>query len=210
MKNNLYYHEFIPGANSIYWLAPVVLLVIALLALVWGSYIPREVKTKKMVKTKRPKMNDHGIVKVIYRSDTVDLIIAVLVAIKMCLMFDEQCGRGLLQYMDNGLTPGESGVWSALAAFMVTVALTVVYCGVAYVLQVAAKALGACLRIKYLRRYGYKACVRERRSATNVVKTICRNVRRDHAQSSPAKADRKGVVLFGGQKGQHSAPENKR
>lgn len=110
-----YYHEFVPGFNFWYIVAPAFLVVMALAG--WCRYGLVLSERDGAVRLRIRRYYDGRLLVVL--SAAFALIVTVMI-------FFESC-HGLVQWFDNGLGRYESGVWSIVSAGFTLVLIAVLY-----------------------------------------------------------------------------------
>lgn len=106
---NMYYHNFVPGFNLWYVLAPGFIVLMAVLAAknVYASSVTHYASQ--------------------YYTNALFKIIAAICSIIISVLITIESGFGLVQLFDNMLTASDSGVWSILFAVLAIPALGYFY-----------------------------------------------------------------------------------
>ena len=129
---NMYFHEFTPGFNWVYIIAPAMLVLVAWLGYRFGARVKmvRRVRVDHM----RGQMlygasvaDERGNLYIHMVSDSFDKIIGTVAGLATCYMLLTECSLGLIQWFDNSLGPNDSTFWSLFMAMTGIIFLSSVY-----------------------------------------------------------------------------------
>ena len=116
-----FFHEFAPGFNWVYVIAPAMLALVAWLGYRFGA----RVKMVRGVRIDRMRgqilyggsvADERGNLRINMVSDSFDKIIGTVAGLAVCYMLLTECSLGLIQWFDNSLGPNDSAFWSLFMA----------------------------------------------------------------------------------------------
>lgn len=129
---NKYFHEFAPGFNWVYVIAPAMLVLVAWLGYRFGARIKmvRRVRVDRM----RGQMlygasvaDERGNLRINMVSDSFDKIIGTVAGLAVCYLLFTECSLGFIQWFDNSLGSSDSAFWSLFMAMTGIIFLSSVY-----------------------------------------------------------------------------------
>ncbi len=174
-----YYHEFTPGFNWVYIVAPALLVLVAWLGFRFGTRIKMVRRLYRNVPEGKVQYNASvadktGTLRMHVVSDSLDKVIGAISGIIVGRLLVSECFAGIVQYFDNGLSSNDSPIWSLFMAIMVIGMVSVVYSVIAACLFYTAKNY-KCSKVK--RTFGRRYRVIARKTRT--VSEICAAVRNE-------------------------------
>ena len=116
-----FFHEFAPGFNWVYVIAPAMLALVAWLGYRFGA----RVKMVRGVRIDRMRgqilyggsvADERGNLRINMVSDSFDKIIGTVAGLIVCYLLFAECSLGLIQWFDNSLGPNDSAFWSLFMA----------------------------------------------------------------------------------------------
>lgn len=129
---NKYFHEFTPGFNWVYIIAPAMLVLVAWLGYRFGARVKMVHRVR--VDHMRGQMlygasvaDERGNLYINMVSDSFDKIIGTVAGLAVCYMLLTECSLGLIQWFDNSLGPNDSIFWSLFMAMAGIIFLSSVY-----------------------------------------------------------------------------------
>lgn len=129
---NKYFHEFAPGFNWVYVIAPAMLVLVAWLGYRFGARVKmvRRVRVDRM----RGQMlygasvaDERGNLRINMVSDSFDKIIGTVAGLTVCYLLFTECSLGFIQWFDNSLGSSDSAFWSLFMAMTGIIFLSSVY-----------------------------------------------------------------------------------
>lgn len=172
---NYFYHEFAPGFNWVYVVAPLWLVIAALFGYFFGTRVKKYRRFShdrvRGIKRTEVRIDKEGIMKTSVCSDTVDRLLGMASGVAIGCMTMVECGDGIIQHFDNGLGAYDSPIWSLFMAGLIIVMAAAIYGFVATVLFGMAKAEK---RKVIRRRFGkiYKIKVRKGRDFSEIFQIL--------------------------------------
>ena len=127
-----FFHEFAPGFNWVYVIAPAMLALAAWLGYRFGARVKmvRGVRIDRMpgqilygASVAYERLN----LRINMVSDSFDKIIGTVAGLAVCYMLLTECSLGLIQWFDNSLGPNDSEFWSLFMAMTGIIFLSSVY-----------------------------------------------------------------------------------
>ena len=127
-----FFHEFAPGFNWVYVIAPAMLALAAWLGYRFGARVKmvRGVRIDRMrgqILYGASVADERGNLRINMVSDSVDKIIGTVAGLAVCYMLLTECSLGLIQWFDNSLGPNDSEFWSLFMAMTGIIFLSSVY-----------------------------------------------------------------------------------
>ena len=127
-----FFHEFAPGFNWVYVIAPAMLALAAWLGYRFGARVKmvRGVRIDRMrgqILYGASVADERGNLRINMVSDSFDKIIGTVAALAVCYMLLTECSLGLIQWFDNSLGPNDSEFWSLFMAMTGIIFLSSVY-----------------------------------------------------------------------------------
>ncbi len=129
---NKYFHEFTPGFNWVYIIAPAMLVLVAWLGYRFGARVKMVHRVR--VDHMRGQMlygasvaDERGNLYINMVSDSFDKIIGTVAGLAVCYMLLTECSLGLIQWFDNSLGPNDSTFWSLFMAMAGIIFLSSAY-----------------------------------------------------------------------------------
>ena len=116
-----FFHEFAPGFNWVYVIAPAMLALAAWLGYRFGARVKmvRGVRIDRMrgqILYGASVADERGNLRINMVSDSFDKIIGTVAGLAVCYMLLTECSLGLIQWFDNSLGPNDSEFWSLFMA----------------------------------------------------------------------------------------------
>ena len=116
-----FFHEFAPGFNWVYVIAPAMLALVAWLGYRFGARVKmvRGVRIDRMrgqILYGASVADERGNLRINMVSDSFDKIIGTVAGLAVCYMLFAECSLGLIQWFDNSLGPNDSAFWSLFMA----------------------------------------------------------------------------------------------
>ena len=127
-----FFHEFAPGFNWVYVIAPAMLALAAWLGYRFGARVKmvRGVRIDRMrgqILYGASVADERGNLRINMVSDSFDKIIGTVAGLAVCYMLLTECSLGLIQWFDNSLGPNDSTFWSLFMAMTGIIFLSSVY-----------------------------------------------------------------------------------
>ena len=127
-----FFHEFAPGFNWVYVIAPAMLALAAWLGYRFGARVKmvRGVRIDRMrgqILYGASVADERGTLRINMVSDSFDKIIGTVAGLAVCYMLLTECSLGLIQWFDNSLGPNDSEFWSLFMAMTGIIFLSSVY-----------------------------------------------------------------------------------
>ena len=127
-----FFHEFAPGFNWVYVIAPAMLALAAWLGYRFGARVKmvRGVRIDRMrgqILYGASVADERGNLRINMVSDSFDKIIGTVAGLAVCYMLLTECSLGLTQWFDNSLGPNDSEFWSLFMAMTGIIFLSSVY-----------------------------------------------------------------------------------
>ena len=127
-----FFHEFAPGFNWVYVIAPAMLALAAWLGYRFGARVKmvRGVRIDRMrgqILYGASVADERGNLRINMVSDSFDKIIGTVAGLAVCYMLLTECSLGLIQWFDNSLGPNDSEFWSLFMAMTGISVLSSVY-----------------------------------------------------------------------------------
>ena len=127
-----FFHEFAPGFNWVYVIAPAMLALVAWLGCRFGARVKRVrgVRIDRMrgqILYGASVADERGNLRINMVSDSFDKIIGTVAGLAVCYMLLTECSLGLIQWFDNSLGPNDSEFWSLFMAMTGIIFLSSVY-----------------------------------------------------------------------------------
>lgn len=127
-----FFHEFAPGFNWVYVIAPAMLALAAWLGYRFGARVKmvRGVRIDRMrgqILYGASVADERGNLRINMVSDSFDKIIGTVAGLAVCYMLLTECSLGLIQWFDNSLGPNDSEFWSLFMAMTGIIFLSSVY-----------------------------------------------------------------------------------
>ena len=127
-----FFHEFAPGFNWVYVIAPAMLALVAWLGYRFGARVKmvRGVRIDRMrgqILYGASVADERGNLRINMVSDSFDKIIGTVAGLATCYMLLTECSLGLIQWFDNSLGPNDSEFWSLFMAMTGIIFLSSVY-----------------------------------------------------------------------------------
>lgn len=127
-----FFHEFAPGFNWVYVIAPAMLALAAWLGYRFGARVKmvRGVRIDRMrgqILYGASVADERGNLRINMVSDSFDKIIGTVAGLAVCYMLLTECSLGLIQWFDNSLGPNDSTFWSLFMAMASIIFLSSVY-----------------------------------------------------------------------------------
>ena len=127
-----FFHEFAPGFNWVYVIAPTMLALAAWLGYRFGARVKmvRGVRIDRMrgqILYGASVADERGNLRINMVSDSFDKIIGTVAGLAVCYMLLTECSLGLIQWFDNSLGPNDSEFWSLFMAMTGIIFLSSVY-----------------------------------------------------------------------------------
>ena len=127
-----FFHEFAPGFNWVYVIAPAMLALAAWLGYRFGARVKmvRGVRIDRMrgqILYGASVADERGNLRINMVSDSFDKIIGTVAGLAVCYMLLTECSLGLIQWFDNSLGPNDSTFWSLFMAMAGIIFLSSVY-----------------------------------------------------------------------------------
>lgn len=127
-----FFHEFAPGFNWVYVIAPAMLALAAWLGYRFGARVKmvRGVRIDRMrgqILYGASVADERGNLRINMVSDSFDKIIGTVAGLATCYMLLTECSLGLIQWFDNSLGPNDSEFWSLFMAMTGIIFLSSVY-----------------------------------------------------------------------------------
>ena len=127
-----FFHEFAPGFNWVYVIAPAMLALAAWLGYRFGARVKmvRGVRIDRMrgqILYGASVADERGNLRINMVSDSFDKIIGTVAGLAVCYMLLTECSLGLIQWFDNSLGPNGSEFWSLFMAMTGIIFLSSVY-----------------------------------------------------------------------------------
>ena len=127
-----FFHEFAPGFNWVYVIAPAMLALAAWLGYRFGARVKmvRGVRIDRMrgqILYGASVADERGNLRINMVSDSFDKIIGTVAGLAVCYMLLTECSLGLIQWFDNSLGPNDSAFWSLFMAMTGIIFLSSVY-----------------------------------------------------------------------------------
>lgn len=127
-----FFHEFAPGFNWVYVIAPAMLALAAWLGYRFGARVKmvRGVRIDRMrgqILYGASVADERGNLRINMVSDSFDKIIGTVAGLVVCYMLLTECSLGLIQWFDNSLGPNDSEFWSLFMAMTGIIFLSSVY-----------------------------------------------------------------------------------
>lgn len=115
------FHEFAPGFNWVYVIAPAMLALVAWLGYRFGARVKmvRGVRIDRMrgqILYGASVADERGNLRINMVSDSFDKIIGTVAGLIVCYLLFAECSLGLIQWFDNSLGPNDSAFWSLFMA----------------------------------------------------------------------------------------------
>ena len=177
---NKYFHEFTPGFNWVYIIAPAMLVLVAWLGYRFGARVKMVHRVR--VDHMRGQMlygasvaDERGNLYINMVSDSFDKIIGTVAGLAVCYMLLTECSLGLIQWFDNSLGPNDSPFWGLFMGMAAIVFATMAYATLAAAVFHAAKAY-KCKRVKMAYGRRYKVVVVKARNYTEIAQIICSEI----------------------------------
>ena len=116
-----FFHEFAPGFNWVYVIAPAMLALAAWLGYRFGARVKmvRGVRIDRMrgqILYGASVADERGNLRINMVSDSFDKIIGTVAGLIVCYLLFAECSLGLIQWFDNSLGPNDSAFWSLFMA----------------------------------------------------------------------------------------------
>ena len=116
-----FFHEFAPGFNWVYIIAPAMLVLAAWLGYRFGARVKmvHRVRVDHMrgqILYGASVADERGNLRINMVSDSFDKIIGTVAGLIVCYMLFAECSLGLIQWFDNSLGPNDSAFWSLFMA----------------------------------------------------------------------------------------------
>ena len=116
-----FFHEFAPGFNWVYVIAPAMLALVAWLGYRFGARVKmvRGVRIDRMrgqILYGASVADERGNLRINMVSDSFDKIIGTVAGLIVCYLLFAECSLGLIQWFDNSLGPNDSAFWSLFMA----------------------------------------------------------------------------------------------
>ena len=116
-----FFHEFAPGFNWVYVIAPAMLTLVAWLGYRFGARVKmvRGVRIDRMrgqILYGASVADERGNLRINMVSDSFDKIIGTVAGLIVCYLLFAECSLGLIQWFDNSLGPNDSAFWSLFMA----------------------------------------------------------------------------------------------
>ena len=127
-----FFHEFAPGFNWVYVIAPAMLALAAWLGYRFGARVKmvRGVRIDRMrgqILYGASVADERGTLRINMVSASFDKIIGTVAGLAVCYMLLTECSLGLIQWFDNSLGPNDSEFWSLFMAMTGIIFLSSVY-----------------------------------------------------------------------------------
>ena len=127
-----FFHEFAPGFNWVYVIAPAMLALAAWLGYRFGARVKmvRGVRIDRMrgqILYGASVADERGNLRINMVSDSFDKIIGTVAGLIVCYLLFAECSLGLIQWFDNSLGPNDSEFWSLFMAMTGIIFLSSVY-----------------------------------------------------------------------------------
>ena len=127
-----FFHEFAPGFNWVYVIAPAMLALVAWLGYRFGARVKmvRGVRIDRMrgqILYGASVADERGNLRINMVSDSFDKIIGTVAGLAVCYLLLTECSLGLIQWFDNSLGPNDSEFWSLFMAMTGIIFLSSVY-----------------------------------------------------------------------------------
>ena len=127
-----FFHEFAPGFNWVYVIAPAMLALVAWLGYRFGARVKmvRGVRIDRMrgqILYGASVADERGNLRINMVSDSFDKIIGTVAGLIVCYLLFAECSLGLIQWFDNSLGPNDSTFWSLFMAMAGIIFLSSVY-----------------------------------------------------------------------------------
>lgn len=173
---NKYFHDFAPGFNWVYIIAPAMLVLVAWLGYRFGA----RVKMVRRIRVDRVRgqmlygasvADERGSLYINMVSDSFDKIIGTVAGLAACYLLFAECSLGLIQWFDNSLDPNDSAFWSLFMAITGIIFLSSVYGVFATRIFHSFK---MCKRLAVKARFGsrYHISTRKTRDFNEIVKIL--------------------------------------